>query len=329
MRRLQDVKEIGGFFGLELPDRGEPFHRGLIGLSSGRGCLSAVLAHLRPRRLHVPFFICEAVVQAANKAHVEVLHYALGRDLLPLALPKPAIDEAVLLVNYFGIRGAEVAAAARSWAPRSIVDNTQAFFEAPVPTAWTFYSARKFFGVPDGAYLHGPSRIDVESFPMAQPPMGHLYRRLADEGRSAYEEYVRSEAAIDCEPKRMSRVSRQLLGAVDSETARHRRASNALHLHRSLEAINLLPGPLRDGCAPLCYPLLLDREVSREALAQRGLFVPTFWKEVPARPAAADFPWECTLASKLLPLPIDHRYDTADMDALLERLLPLISRGPA
>jgi len=205
------------------------------------------------------------------------------------------------------------------------VDNTQAFFEAPLAAPWTFYSARKFFGVPDGAYLHGPSPVDVDSLPQARPPVGHLCRKLSGEGRSAYQEYLRNEAAIDCRPRRMSQLSRSLLGSIDYEAAMRRRLSNALYLHRRLAAINRLPTPLSDGLAPLCYPLLLDHPVDRESLAQGGLFVPTFWKEVPLRPEADRFPWECELASKLLPLPVDHRYDTSDMDLLLERLLPFVA----
>lgn len=34
-----------------------------------------------------------------------------------------------------------------------ILDNTQSFFQKPISGIDTIYSCRKYFGVPDGAYL--------------------------------------------------------------------------------------------------------------------------------------------------------------------------------
>ena len=55
MLGARDGKEIGGFIGLEIPDLGNPFHRGTTALSSGRECLAMVLGRLgRPAEARLP-----------------------------------------------------------------------------------------------------------------------------------------------------------------------------------------------------------------------------------------------------------------------------------
>ena len=62
-----------------------------------------------------------------------------------------------------------------------IVDNTQAFCFSDRGVD-TFYSARKFFGVPDGAYLYTDKFLNVElEQDVSCQRCEHLLRRI-DEG---------------------------------------------------------------------------------------------------------------------------------------------------
>ena len=47
-----------------------------------------------------------------------------------------------------------------------IIDNAQAFYSKHQDRAYSFNSARKFFGVPDGAYLFGKAKLK-KRFPLA------------------------------------------------------------------------------------------------------------------------------------------------------------------
>ena len=49
---------------------------------------------------------------------------------------------------------------AKQYGKKLIVDNTQAFYAKPVEDVDTFYTCRKFFGVPDGAYLYAEAKVD-------------------------------------------------------------------------------------------------------------------------------------------------------------------------
>jgi len=56
--------------------------------------------------------------------------------------------------------------------------------------------------------------------------------------------------------------------------------------------------------------------VAWSELWKRGIFAPRLWPDVTGRARAGEFARESMLADRLLPLPIDHRYDAGDMDRL-------------
>ncbi len=71
-------------------------------------------------------------------------------------------NEALLYVNYYGLKQRYVEQLANKTGDRLIVDNTQAFYAKPIAGIDTFYTCRKFFGVPDGAYLYTDKRLDED-----------------------------------------------------------------------------------------------------------------------------------------------------------------------
>src|SRR5665213_2501147 len=154
---------LGGFFELERGRNGTPYHTHALALASGRACLRRILEHVRPRKVWAPFYVCDSVFQTMQKAGVAVELYAIDASLDPV-LPSgaPATGELLLYVNYFGIKGSTAAAIASQWRERAVVDDTHGFFQQGYDGAWSFNSARKFFGVPDGAFAYGP-RLPTDS----------------------------------------------------------------------------------------------------------------------------------------------------------------------
>jgi len=313
------MKPIGGFFELELGAGGEPYHAAALALASGRACLRRLLERSRPSRVWTPFYVCDSVVQTIEKAGVELEYYALDASLDPvLPAGAPADGECLLYVNYFGIKLDTAASLDRTLGDRAILDDTHAFFQRGYPRAASFNSARKFFGVPDGAYAYGAG-LDLEA-PRAPAPVhyDHLVNRLLGHQRLAFEQYRESEACVTDEPVPMSALSERLLARVEYDRVRRTRRDNFLRLHERLGAHNRLALNLAAGLdAPYCYPLLADQPVEWERFWDRGLFTPMLWPEVPGRPAAGAFEWERTLAARLLPLPVDHRYGSDDVDRVV------------
>jgi hypothetical protein len=318
---------IGGFLPLEVPPVivAEPYHAEAAALASGRACWHVVLRACRPRRVLLPFFICDAVLQPLVATGTPFEFYAIARSFRPANMSEPADDELILVVNYFGVLTAFAEDCARRQPDRVVVDDTQAFFRRGRRDAWSFNSARKFFGVPDGAFLYGPADGIGELPPSDAADCDHLLTRLAGDDGEAWEQFKRHEARIGIEPRAMSAISRRLLAAVDMSRARRKREENFGLLHARLGAVNTIALPL-DGFGsdgPMCYPFLPVADVDRRALNRLGIFVPTLWPEIESR-TGRGFDWERHVAQRLLPLPIDHRYGSDAMDTLAHSVLQVL-----
>lgn len=147
------AREIGGYLELERFS-GRVFHEGAVALNCGRGAL-AYLVELRGiRTMWVPDWMCASVTDLLAREQVEVRLYRVGRDMLPFYDFEVAPGEWMLLMDYYGqlCPGDVEVALARSGG-RLAVDETQGFFRAPWPGAYTLYTCRKWFGVSDGGYL--------------------------------------------------------------------------------------------------------------------------------------------------------------------------------
>ena len=75
-----------------------------------------------------------------------------------------------------------------------ILDNTQAFFQTPLPDVDTIYCLRKFFGVPDGSYLSTNSllteNLEIDS---SKDRMRHLLGRYEGKASDYYKDFIENE----------------------------------------------------------------------------------------------------------------------------------------
>jgi hypothetical protein len=313
-------KPIGGFFELELRRGGAPYHAAAVALGSGRASLRHILDVTRPVLAWVPFYVCDAALRPFEEAGISVEFYSLDDELDPL-LPTgaPADGECLLYINYFGMKTSRVLALVAAHPGRVIVDDTHAFYSTGYAGAWSFNSARKFFGVPDGSYAYGPGLSRVERPRVPEVHYDHLVNRLLGRQDLAYAQYLRSEAAVTTDPWRMSVLSERLLAQVDYDEARQRRRRNFTVLHEAFGGRNCLRRLLLlDTEVPYCYPLLSSAAVPWTAVWNQGVFAPRLWPEVLERPRSTQFVRESTLAERLLPLPIDHRYGADDLACVID-----------
>ena len=320
------MKTFGGFFSLEQAAGRCAYHDEQRALSCGRACLGHILATLKPARALVPFYICNTALLPFEKAKIPIAFYDLDSNLQP-RLPQASLSgNVILLVNYFGLMTPDIAETLASRREYVIVDDTQAFFERGHHGAWSFNSARKWFGVPDGAFAYGGG-LELMGAPKgASPNLAHL---LEVNRSIAYQEYLRFETTVSDQFVAMSPISAKLLGCVDYDFVKRARVSNFRLLHKRLGPFNRLPAHLVErGQAelnpPFCYPLLIDCDVPWEEFWNKGVFVPRLWIEVAHRIEAAAYPQSVRLAKRLLALPIDQRYVEADMDLLADYVMEIM-----
>jgi hypothetical protein len=236
-------------------------------------------------------------------------------------LPQLSDGDLVMVVDYFGLCG-EVGRDFRFLNSRLVIDQTHALFADGARTNWRFTSARKWFGVPDGGFLWGPHLpASQQAAPLASVPVHLVERHWGDLSR-AYQAYQAAEDAFDAEATAISSTAVALLGGVDTAFVKAARRRNFLRLHDLLGADNGLSLELAENAVPFCYAMLPRGDVSKEILAQSGVFVPTFWSDCLGR-SGTGFAWERELGRRLLPLPIDHRYDKRDMEHVADQVLRL------
>ena len=203
-----------------------------------------------------------------------------------------------------------------------LLDDTHAFFHNDHPGYWSFTSARKYFGVPDGAFLYAPVTLDVEAERFDKISLTHgLLLRLGRQ-REAYEAYREYERSLDSSVYRISEVSEGMLRGVDMIRVAEARQSNYNFIHAVLGKYNQLPIS-RDKGVPFCYPYLPAKRVERNGLYARGIYVPSLWADTCER-GIEGFAFEKLISVELLPLPIDHRYTPADLQSMVDYLKSLI-----
>jgi hypothetical protein len=317
---------VGGFFELETCGCGRLYHADAVSLCSGRAALRLILEAAAPRRVLVPFYICDSLLVPFDALDVPYAFYQLSPSLEPL-LPAPlSPDEGLVYVNYFGLKTEYARRLQATTRAGVIIDDTQAFFQRGYERTWSFNSARKFFGVPDGAYAYGTGlAARAPAARLEEIEYDHLVNRLLGRQALAYQQYVEHEQHVPAEVLGASRLAERLLAGIDYDRARQIRVRNFAVVHERLGRFNRLALDLesRGEAVPFCYPLLPETTIRRELLWQAEIFVPQLWPEVERRTGEA-FAWERDLAGRLLPLPIDHRYDDADMnrmcDVVVEKL---------
>lgn len=323
------MKGIGGFLAWEQPTGTQgAYHVDALGLTSGRACLAYILDAEQPKRVYLPFFCCDSLLGPLQERGIPWTFYPVDESLTPcLEAFDPQPDEWVLVIHYFGLQRGLLKRGLldelhRRYGPRVIVDNTQAFFETSPQHGWWFNSARKFFGVPDGAYLHGPTSLVPPAELNRTISCEHLL--LRQEGRldEAYAAFQRHEAQITSVALGMSPLSTALLDRLDYPQIQARRRANFLHYHQALESLNTLPLSLEAEAVPFCYPLVLPHPMDRQVLFNQGIFVPTLWKEILTRPDTG-YVLEKSLCQRLLPLPVDHRYGPQDVDTVIQAVQAL------
>ena len=318
------MKEIGGYIELDTC-RHAMLHEDAILLNCGRNALAYLLEAKGIKKLYLPYFLCDSVANVCKKYGVEVAFYHIGENWLPKDLVIDG-DAWLYIVNFYGQITREDLARLAEVHNNVIIDNAQAYFDAPLANVDTLYTCRKFFGVSDGAILYTNSKLERsleidESFNRIHYILGR-YERTASE---FYEEAAQNNDIFDNEPiKEMSRLTKNLLRSIDYEYVKQVRTNNFAYLHEKLREVNKLNIRLIEGA--FMYPLLIDDGMKiRKQLQQMKIYIPTLWPNVleECKPDTLEYKF----AAEILPIPVDQRYGIEDMEYLVEVIRSVSTEG--
>ena len=320
------MEAIGGYFSLEL-NEGWERHPHALRLNAGRYALEYILMARKYRKVYIPYYICDSVLQPFRRQRVEYEFYHINEQLEPSCELSPKDNEAVLYVNYFGLKNrlADVFCYAYR---NTILDYTQAFYsekgnkyDDKSIQCDTFYSCRKYFGVPDGAYLYTDCYLDGE-LPQdeSHERMTFLTKRIDRSAQEGYADFHANDKALaSVGLRRMSRLTEGIMRSIDYTAKANKRIRNFHTLDKALRDTNRFKWAMDYGTIPLVYPYYLENgEQLRQHLIDHQVFCARYWPNVLEWCKPMD--WEYQLAENLVCIPIDQRYNEEDMEKILEIL---------
>lgn len=299
------MQEFGGY--IELDRYSLPLlHDGAIALNCARNALAYLIKARKIKRILIPKFLCDSVQKVCEREGVQVKYYSINKDFLPVdVLLEP--DDYLYIVNFYGQISNELLGEFADKYQRVIVDNVQAYFQAPIPGVDTIYTCRKFFGVADGAFLYTDASLNYEletdeSFDRMRFLLGRFERTASE----FYSEYVLNNDLFESAPiKKMSKLTDNLLRAIQYEDVKRRRTENFRILHDTFYDVNKLNLTVPEGA--FMYPLYIDGGAElRKKLQKKQIYIPTLWPDVfdVCEPSEIEY----DMAANILPIPCDQRY---------------------
>lgn len=313
--------EIGGYFGIERLE-GKEFHSEAVRFNYARCCLRYIIQARKIAKIYIPYYCCDSVIKACSDIQVE--YYHISKSFQPLFEKKLKENEFVYLINYYGELPDAFIKGFVQKHQNVIVDNVQSFYSKPIKDVDSIYSCRKYFGVPDGAYLYtNLPRIHLER-QSAIKQMEYLIGRQEQGASRYYPQYSASEEYIDeRDIKGMSWVSQYIMSAVNYDSVAEKRADNFRFLHKKLSGINQIS--VNGTTGPYAYPFYVeDGEMLRKELINQKIYIPILWQNVLY--TVKEDSVESKYVKNLLPIPCDQRYGQEEMSRIVCAIMKFISK---
>lgn len=315
--------EVGSFLELQLP-KGREFYNqetDIARLNTGRMGIWHAFRVTGCKRIWIPIYQCDSIRKTLEKKGVEICFYHQDKDWNPLDI-EAMDDDAVLLVNYYGIMSSGRMAELAKPYKHVIIDCAQAFFCRPVEGALMVYSCRKFVGASDGTYVVGKDAHKfVEEYPQcySSDTAVFLLKRIeyGCEGKG-YEARSQNEHRIDAEDcMKMSKLTRTLMDAENYEFNRQKRKENFVYIHQLLGDINRInPTMYMDKeTIPMVYPLVAEDDNLINRLFTAKHFQGHWWSYICDEQSENSF--EYWISRYVIPITIDQRYGKKEMDYLV------------
>ena len=323
---MESIKPIGGYFSLEL-NEGQEYHAKVIRLNAGRYALEYILKARHYKKVYIPYYICSSVLQPFKRLGVDYEFYHINDLLEPATELHPDDNEAVLYVNYFGLKNQYTETFYNRYR-NTILDQTQAFYSKQGDKysdkdkqCDIFYSCRKFFGVADGAYLYTNCYLN-EIIPQDESfeRIGFLMKRIDRSPQEAYADFQANDKALsNVGMRRMSKLTQNIMQGIDYSTKAYRRLENFRTLDEALCDTNRFKWHLDNGNIPLVYPYFVENGARiRQYLIDHRVFCARYWPNV--LEWCSHNVWEYNLTENLVCIPIDQRYGKQDMQHIINLL---------
>lgn len=313
--------EIGSFIELQFGKNCEYYKGKVARLNTGRAAIYHAFRITNCKSIWLPVYQCDTVRSFLIKKDVKIKYYHIDKDFNPIDL-FPLNDEAVLIVNYYGIMSKERMQDLASRYQNVIIDNSQAFFCNPIENCLMVYSCRKFIGVPDGAYVIGDGctkYLDEYSQGYSSDTSLFLLQRIeyGCEGK-AYASRKLNEDRIDNENiLLMSKLTHKILDGTNYQTIIEKRLTNFEYACSLFDSINKIDPKKyfnKNSTVPMVYPLVIENDKLLSTLQANKHFQGHWWSYL--LDETDDSMFEHWISKYVIPITIDQRYGKEEIDYL-------------
>lgn len=314
------MDSIGGYFNLEL-SKGKELHKNAIRLNTGRNALEYILLANSYKKIYLPYFTCNVLLEPIKKLNTQVVFYSINKSLEPVFdYTKIRHDEAFLYTNYFGLKDNFVKTLSKN-CKNLIIDNAQSFFSKPLVNIDSFYSPRKFFGLPDGAYLYCSKKLNIKlEKDVSYERFEHLLKRIDISAEDGYQDFISNDKKLINQPiKEMSSLTNALLDSINYNVCATIRKENFDYIHKHLINSNLLEINFDSENVPMVYPYWCEDKNLREKLISHKIYTPMYWPNVLDWSKQTDLEYKMT--KEIVYISIDQRYNKEDMLKILKIIL--------
>lgn len=315
---MKNNNVIGGYFGLETSGISNLLHPDALALNTGRNALEYVLIVKKIQKIYLPYFTCDVLLEPLRKLKISFEFYCIDHQLEPVFdFSVLKSNDAFLYTNYFGLKDSYIKQLSLS-CEQLIIDNAQSFYSKPHGNESTIYSARKFFGVADGAYLYCNNKLS-QTFKMdsSSDRMSHLLIRNDISAEAGYANFITNDKLLKNQPiKKMSSLTNSILGTINYEEVAIKRFKNYRFLENFLKNDNQFSLEIEASSVPMVFPFWTKDKSLKKRLLENKIYTPTYWPNVIEWCESDSF--EFKLTSEVVYLPIDQRYSIMDMKKILE-----------
>lgn len=313
------MKEIGGYFQLELPSAIENNVRSGIYLNSGTSSLEYILRSIpNIETVWIPKYTCPVIYGPFKNTGIKPQFYSVDQNFEIAENIELGKNDYLLITNYFGIKDLYIKKLIQIYKDKLIVDNSQAWYSNFGTDIKAFYSPRKFFGVPDGgiAVIDENPHINLEQS-ISFDKCSHLLKRIDLSATAGYEDFkINSHSVSSQGIKGMSNLTKAILSSINVDKVKEKRRQNFAFLHKKLAKANKLNLPKRDSFeCPLIYPFLTEDPTLRQRLIDNKIYIAKYWPGLTENLDLSDL--EHDLINNLIAFPIDQRADLTDMNRII------------
>ena len=320
-------KEYGGFLPLELNNykRKTQYYfkryENVLTFNTAKAAIKLIKATVNMDSILIPYYLCPNVISELKKNFTHITFYHIDHNLLPLV--EVQSDTLIYIVDYFGIKDYAINRFIKKHkSTYFIVDNAHAFFNKPIlrNNVFTIYSCKKFFGVPDGAYLI--SKIPIKQIyekTFAAAHADYLLQSLEQGTNSCYERKKHIDDFLNENYGGISLLAEILLNTIDYRAVKRIRKKNFALYHKAFKSINKIK--CESGSIPYIYPLNVGKNIKQKLVEQR-IYVPTLWKQLIHHDFSSKIEYD--FAENTIFLPADQSYVKKDIMYIIQIVKALI-----